>query len=70
VALAILRKSMEKFAELMQRLVETQSGEKRSAKVIAEDERLMLTLQKKNLAGKSTQRSELSEESPGAGVIR
>jgi hypothetical protein len=60
---------MEKFAELMQRLVETQSGEKRSAKLIAEDERLMLTLQKKNLAGKSTQRLELSEESPGAGVI-
>ena len=56
------RKCMEKFAELMQRLLEIQSGERRSAKLIAEDERLMRSLQKKNQAGKATQRLELSEE--------
>jgi molybdopterin-biosynthesis enzyme MoeA-like protein len=56
------RKSMEKFAKLMQRLLEIHSGERRSAKLIAEDERLMRSLQKKSLAGKATQRLELSEE--------
>ena len=53
---------MEKFAELMQRLLEIHSGERRSPKLIAEDERLMRSLQQRNLAGKPTQSLELSEE--------
>jgi len=41
---------MEYFAELMQRLFETQScGTLRSAELIAEDERLMEDLQKRHL---------------------
>ena len=55
---------MENFTDLMQRLLEVQSGERRSPKLIAEDERLMLSLQKRCLAGKPTQRLELSENSP------
>ena len=44
---------MENFAELMQRLLEIQSGgRQRSPELIAEDERLMDGLQKRNLAGK------------------
>jgi hypothetical protein len=46
---------MEKFAELMQRLLEINSGESRSSKLIAEDERLMRSLQERNLSGKATQ---------------
>jgi hypothetical protein len=57
-----LEEVMENFAELMQRLLEIQSGERRSAKLIAEDERLMCSPQERNLAGKATQRLELSEE--------
>jgi hypothetical protein len=53
---------MENYAELMQRLLEIQSDERRSPKLIAEDEQLMRSLQKRNLAGKSIQRLELSEE--------
>lgn len=46
---------MENFAELMQRLLEIQSGERqRSLELIAEDERLMDALQKKNLTGNAT----------------
>jgi len=55
---------MENYADLMQRLLEIQSGERRSPKLIAEDERLMLSLQKRCLAGKPIQRLELSENSP------
>jgi hypothetical protein len=51
---------MERFAELMQRLLDIHSGESRSSKLIAEDERLMRSLQERNLAGKPTQRLELS----------
>jgi hypothetical protein len=41
---------MENFAELMQRLLEIQSAEThRSPELIAEDERLMEYLQKRNL---------------------
>jgi len=41
---------MENFAELMQRLLEIQSAEThRSPELIAEDERLMDCLQKRNL---------------------
>jgi hypothetical protein len=57
-----LEEVMENYADLMQRLLEIQNGERRSPKLIAEDERLMLSLQKKQLAGKPTQRLELSEE--------
>jgi hypothetical protein len=43
-----LEKIMENFAELMQRLLEIQSGgRQRSPELIAEDERLMDSLQKK-----------------------
>jgi hypothetical protein len=55
---------MENFTDLMQRLLEVQSGERRSPKLIAEDGRLMRSLQKRCLAGKPTQRLELSENSP------
>jgi len=58
---------MENLADLMERLLEIQSGERRSPKLIAEDERLMRSLQKRSLAGKSTQGLELSEEWSGAG---
>jgi hypothetical protein len=45
---------MENFAELMQRLLEIQSGGRpRSPKLIAEDRRLINDLQKRNLAGKT-----------------
>jgi len=50
---------MENFAELMQRLLEIQSGgRQKSPELIAEDERLMDGLQKSNLAG------ELSQDGP------
>ncbi len=55
---------MENYADLMQRLLEIQSGERRSPKLIAEDERLMRNLKKKNLAGRPTQKLELSGNSP------
>jgi hypothetical protein len=49
---------MESFAELMQRLLELQSdGAQRSPELIAEDERLMDGLQRRNLAGKLPQNS-------------
>jgi hypothetical protein len=45
---------MENFAELIQRLLEVQSGGKqRSPELIAEDERLMDGLQKRYLACKN-----------------
>jgi hypothetical protein len=53
---------MENIADLMKRLLEIQRGERRSPKLIAEDERLMHSLQKRSLAEKTTQRLELSEE--------
>jgi hypothetical protein len=54
---------MENYADLMQKLLEIQSGERRSPKLIAEDERLMRSLEKRNLAvAKLTQSSELREK--------
>jgi hypothetical protein len=51
--LLALEEVMEYFAELMQRLLEIQSGGRpRSPELIAEDARLMEDLQKRNLAGK------------------
>ena len=56
---------MENFAELMQRLLEIQSGgRQRSPELIAEDERLMDGLQKRNLAGKLAQKVKLSPDAP------
>jgi hypothetical protein len=49
----IVEEVMNNFAELMQRLVEIHRDEKRSPKLIAEDEQLMRSLEKKNLAEKS-----------------
>jgi hypothetical protein len=58
-----LEEVMENFAELMQRLLEIQSGGRpRSLELIAEDERLMDALQKRNLAGKPTQTAQASED--------
>jgi hypothetical protein len=52
-ALPALEEVMENFAELMQRLLEIQSGgRQRSPELIEEDERLMDRLQKRTLAGK------------------
>jgi hypothetical protein len=52
---------MENFAELMQRLLEIQSYEtQRSAKLIAEDDRLIGRLQKRSLGRKPTQTIRLS----------
>ena len=57
---------MENFAELMQRLLENQTGgRQRSPELIAEDERLMDGLQKRHLAGKPPQTVKLSQASPG-----
>ena len=53
---------MEYYEDLMQRLLEMQNGERRNAKLIEEDERLMRVLQQRHLAGKPTQKLELSEE--------
>jgi hypothetical protein len=51
-----LEEVMENLVELMQRLLEIQSGgRQRSPELIAEDERLMDGLEKKHLAGKPTQ---------------
>ena len=57
-----LEEVMENFAEVMQRLLEIQSGgRQRSLELIAEDERLMDALQKRNLAGNPTQKAKASE---------
>jgi len=55
---------MENFAELMQRLLEIQSGERhRSPQLIAEDERLMDGLRKRTSTGKSLQTAHADENS-------
>ena len=59
---------MEEFTELMQRLLEIQSGgRQRSPRLIEENERLMHGLQKRNLAGKPIQTVKLSQDSPERG---
>jgi hypothetical protein len=57
---------MENIAELMQRLLEIQSGgRQRSPALIAEDKCLMDGLQQKSsLAGKPTQTVKFSQEGP------
>jgi hypothetical protein len=59
-----LEETMENYADLMQRLLEIQNGERRNPKLIEEDERLMRSLHKKSLAGKPTQKLELSGSGP------
>jgi hypothetical protein len=60
-----LEEIMETLAELMQRLLEIQSGgRQRSAALIAEDERLMDGLQKKLMAERPTQAVRLSPDNP------
>jgi hypothetical protein len=55
---------MEDFTELMQRLLEIQSGgRQRNPQRIEEDERLMDGLQKRSLAGQPTQTVRLSQDS-------
>jgi hypothetical protein len=62
-ALPALEEVMENLAELMQRLLEIQSGgRQRSPELIAEDERLIEGLRR--LAGKSTQTVKLGQDSP------
>ncbi|MGD0416610.1 MAG: hypothetical protein ABSA80_14720 [Terriglobales bacterium] len=57
---------METLAELMQRLLEIQSGgRQRSPALIAEDQRLMDGLQKKLMAEKPTQTVLLSPDNQG-----
>jgi len=53
-----LEEVMENFADLMQRLLEVQTGARRSAKLIAEDERLMDGLR---LAARPAQTVKLSQ---------
>jgi hypothetical protein len=64
-ALPALEEVVENFAELMQRLLEIQSGgRQRSPALIEEDARLMDRLQKRTLAGKPPQTVRLSQDSP------
>jgi hypothetical protein len=64
-AFPALEEVMENLVELMQRLLEIQSGgRQRSPELIAEDERLMDGLRKRNLAGKFPQTVRLSQDSP------
>lgn len=56
---------MENFAELMHRLLELQSdGAQRSPDLIAEDQRLMDGLQRRDLTGKLPHNSKLSQNKP------
>jgi len=58
-----LEEVMENFAELVRRLLEIQSGgRQRSPELIAEDDRLMDALQKRNLVGNPTQTAKASED--------
>jgi hypothetical protein len=56
---------MENLVDLMQRLLEIQSGgRQRSPQLITEDERLMDGLRERSLAGKPPQTVRLSQDSP------
>jgi hypothetical protein len=60
-----VEEAMEDFTELMQRLLEIQSGgRQRSPELIAKDERLMEGLQKRNLARKPVQTVMLGQDGP------
>jgi hypothetical protein len=63
--LPALEEVMENLADLMQRLLEIQSGgRQRSPELIAEDERLMDGLRKRHLAGKPAATVKLSQDNP------
>jgi hypothetical protein len=55
---------MENLAELMQRLLEIQSGGRQRRPELIEDERLRDGLRKRSLAGKPLQTVRLSQDSP------
>jgi hypothetical protein len=56
---------MDTFAELMQRLLEIQSGSReRSPKLIAEDRRLMDGIRKRNLTAQLPPTVRLRQDSP------
>jgi hypothetical protein len=55
---------MESFAYLIQRLLDVQRGERRSAKLIAEDEQLIARLKNRILARKLPQKARFSRDSP------
>jgi hypothetical protein len=55
-----LEEMMGSYADLMQRLLEMQNGERRSPKLIAEDERLMRGLQKRHLEEQTPPELELA----------
>ena len=56
---------MENISELIQRLLELQSGgRQRSQKLIAEDKRLMDDLQKRNLAGRLPETVRFGQDNP------
>jgi hypothetical protein len=58
---------MEDFSQLMRRLLEIQSGGRQSnPELIAEDERLMERLQKRNVVTRPTQTVKLSQASERA----
>jgi hypothetical protein len=66
VALTSLEAVMQRFAELILRLLEVQSdGRHRSPELVAEDERLMESLQKRYQAINLRQRMELGRDSMG-----
>jgi hypothetical protein len=57
--------SMENFAELMQRLLEIQSGgRQRSVDLIAEDKRMMEDLQKRGAWQETPTKAKLSQDGP------
>jgi len=55
---------MENYADLMQRLLEIQSGERRRPKADRGRRTINAQSEKKNLAGRPTQKLELSGNSP------
>lgn len=62
-----VKEIMETYVELIQRLLDIQSGGRpRSPKLVAEDERLMEGLQKRNLARRSPQPKEPGPDIPRA----
>ena len=59
---------MENYTELMQRLLEVQNGgEKRSPKLIADDERLMDGLKKRIAGGQFKQTMKLGQDTATGG---
>jgi hypothetical protein len=57
------RESMDKFAELIQRLLEIQCDERRNPALIEEDARLLERLRKRAFGAKPAQTVKLSQDS-------